>query len=149
MQITVHVYFIIQYLYVVSSAFKNVSVICYTVDTSADSIITGSLTFLLPVISIDADLMVFFENTSDDSKYNKTKSNMRFWYIIVIDILRSGLYSVVQINLSLFKVIFLTSRKVTLIYLKIFKLDTLGGWGESGIKVIDVEIMKWKSFSDK
>ncbi len=148
MQITVHVYFIIQYLYVVSSAFKNVSVICYTVDTSADSIITGSLTFLLPVISIDADLMVFFENTSDDSKYNKTKSNMRFWYIIVIDILRSGLYSVVQINLSLFKVIFLTSRKVTLIYLKIFKLDTLGGWGESGIK-IDVEIIKWESFSDK
>ena len=47
-----------------------------------------------------------------------------------------------------YKVTFLTSGKIW-IYLKIVtNWDTLGGVGESGIK-INSEIMKWESFSDK
>ena len=55
----------------------------------------------------------------------------------------------VQNKLDTFlQVTFLTSGKIKQIYLNIFmKCDTLGGYGESVIKI--VEIQKWESFSDK
>ncbi len=54
-----------------------------------------------------------------------------------------------KINLTLFKSPISHKWGNIMNFLKIFiKGDTLGGCGESGIKV-DVEIMKWESFSDK